>query len=244
MITIQQIYNKCGWEDVETYAWARHEANQHLDQCFSTADPKDVADPTNPHGALYRQIGATTWMAAHAAAEVMARNPILILSHSFSFGKEIAAQVSRIVQSVTGVAPDRALIKWVDQTGFVSDTDPTPKSQLFHDFQWKERLVRRLQGPFAMTREIRYEAGKYVAYAEDDERLMTLAPDGLMDFMVKHPNVVAAGWAFDKTGSLPLNVTPTLRGAMGFGTIPTVNKGWTDTLRDVKKLQATAWARR
>jgi hypothetical protein len=92
-----------------------------------------------------------------------------------------------------------------------------------------------------MTREIRYEHDKYVAYAEDDERLMTVAPEGLMEFMSKRPDVIAVGWKFSGFNAAPFGVVPTLRGAFGLDVTPTVNKGW---VTDLKRVQKAAWALR
>lgn len=228
MITIQDIYDKCGLVDAETFLRQKHAEAVKTASMFASADPNDVTDDQDPHGKLYRQIGATTWMAAHAAQRVIAGDHVLILTGRFSQGQPIADTIREMCSKMgelTDTHPSVTLIHWMDQKGFASSTKP-PKGIPFHDEQWKERAVRRVQGPFAMTREIRYERGKYVAYAEDDEQLMTVAPDGLMDFMVKWPGIVAVGWKFDGLTAAPHGVMPVIRGALGLNVAPTKNMMW------------------
>lgn len=199
MITVQDIYTKLKLKDADDYMIERHHSNHGIPPGYM--DTKTL-DPENPHGALYRQIGATTWMAAHVAVAVSQNILTTIVASNFAHSKNIADKVFHMLGIKPGDLPPGTLV-WTDTNGFTLARKPK-WTTVFHDDQWKERAVRRLHGPFAMTREVRYEYGKYVAYAEDDERLMVFAPEGVVDFMRKRPNVIAVGWTFDLTAKNPL----------------------------------------
>lgn len=226
-ITVQDIYTKCGLEDAEIFMRRKYADNVKTAGMFAAADPMDLTDEQDPHGRLYRQIGATKWMAANAALVVIRGKSVQVVDRSYGNGKTIAKTIREMCWIMTGVNDNSLIHDVMDYKGFTSSSKRIKSGvTVFHDEQWKERAVRRIQGPFAMTREIRYEQGKYVAYAEDNERLMVIAPDGLMDFMAKWPNVVAVGWKFDGLTAAPFGVMPTLPGALSLHMTPTRNMSW------------------
>lgn len=238
MTTARQIYDRCDLIDVDTYIQRKYADNRKMVDLFALVDPNEVANP-NPHGALFRQIGATTWMKAHAAAALLDGRNVLMVARSYASAEHIATsmldmirtQKSIEVQTGSQIKVGLASLRWTDHTGFTT-AQRGFSGVMFHDEQWKERAVRRALGPFHMTREVRYEHGKYVAYAEDNEQLMTLAQEGLRDFLVKWPDVVAVGWQFNGLTAIPFGTVPTLRGAFGAGVSPTKTLGWeSKTLR-------------
>ena len=206
-VTVADIYTKMGLLDVDEHAHREHAENLNL---IGTGCTQDL---------YYRRLGATTWMCAHAAQVVLQDRPVLIVTGNYSHGQSIAITIRDMCQKMTGVLsstdPEKTLIHWRDEKGFQSTTKPF-KGTPFYDKEWAKRLARRVQGPYAMIREIREENGKFNGYAEDDEYVLEFTSEGVERFLVEHPDVLLVK-------KDPVAKTVTLRGAFGIGVAPNKN---------------------
>lgn len=208
-VTVADIYENMGLDDVDVYAAKRYEIAQKEAEMLQWPEA---------HG--NRRLGTSTWMCAHAAVEVLKGKNVVMLDGFFSIAKEHAKLVAQMAQrytkepylrqSHTHFQVGDAEIFWDDGKRQIARGRQFIE---FDDALWKARLFRRLQGPYAMIREIREDdEGRFQGYAEDDEHVMEFTRKGAEDFLEKNPNVplVRKGIA--------------LRGAFGSGV--TKDKSW------------------
>ena len=178
-VTVQDIYESMGLLDVDDFLALRSAL----------------------FGDSPRQVGASTWMAAHAAVQFMQGNNIAIIDGSRMLAETNAKLVADMVRRFS--LPDKLKVSrshyqlgpnvlvWNDQTKkALRVRGSSIEWREFHEHFWRERLRRRIQGPFAMIREIRQTSdGRIFGMAEDDEIVMELTEEGARAFQLKNPHI-------------------------------------------------------
>lgn len=143
-----------------------------------------------------RMIGATTWM---LSAILYRKTDAVVVCHSYerepfwSMFLDLADKAKEPVKWKSGSQYEIRL-----KAGWRVKFAPTVnigdrQGVIYDDQEWKERLIRRLHGPYAMIREIRQEIDPrpggtftYHAYAEDSEYLMELTYNAFDELRVSY----------------------------------------------------------
>lgn len=176
-------------------------------------------------GHLYRGIGSTTWMCVRGAYELLCGRNIFLVCHVSFQGDSLMKRVLGLVQksdpridwSISGGKKETRVGNNFIRYGSIG-RGPSPadlvrdKGLLLDDDAWKQRAIRRYQGPFAMMREVRLEGGHYMAYAEDNEQLMELSPDALSELDSTKVTFVGFHLIHDERSSFLLPDVPIVRG--------------------------------
>ena len=67
-------------------------------------------------------------------------------------------------------------------------------SRVFDDDLWKQRTIRRSQGPFAMVQTILYQDGRYQGLYDDMEPIFDFTEEGAIGYLKDHPGVTHEGF--------------------------------------------------
>jgi len=222
MVTIEDVYERMGFEELDTFITKKHAANVRSYASFGELDMMD-------ENGAYCGIGASTWMCAHATASLINGSDALLIGKTMSDANRLAVMVISFIDRIRpfGIQEKEGFattawgktLRWSNEQGFKSFTGSgLMVGTIFNDPQWKQRTIRRAQGPWAMIREIRYEGG-YFAYAEDNEFLMELAMEGVVKILNERKEVAAVGFLRDDINRV---VDPPMKGALGFN--PSVHR--------------------
>lgn len=231
MVTLDFIYERAGWEPFDTFAQRMAEQNQFLATTFMVDD-------------IYRGIGATSWMLAHVIMALSGGHTCQIVGQNTIQTEQLVRNTANLLDAIfhqhmsakvssggLGIPAWNARLYGSVRTHGVATT-----TRIFVDHDWKNRAIRRIQGPFAMTREIRLIGGVFKAYAEDDEFLMDITPEGVRDILdqqstattllgTERDPLICIG--FDSESLQPLEAfTLTLRGPTALSSVVTKTKGW------------------
>lgn len=199
--SIADIYSELGLDPVDTFASTRVAHNKiHANRKGGPAE--------------HRGIGATTWMLVNITANLLDGKDVILTAISFPVVERVLSEAVTMFtklgiaivkhQNHIEIKASKAALRWaVDSREMDSRVTRQVGSSgvVFNDDDWKDRLKRRTQGPFAMITEIRFvedESGpQYLAYAEDDEFLLELSPEGAQRLASDRPEVKLMGWAAD-----------------------------------------------
>ncbi len=148
----------------------------------------------------YRQIGTTTWMLAAVIrylSEVGTKNSAVLveqdqarLTHSVDLFQRLISRKPHL--RINSEIKNRGFFEFwngsklygVSQQDFDRSVD-LKALKLFHANEWYDRAIRRCQGPYDMVRIVRIVNGVATAYAEEDEYIMRLEPDGVEEYRKK-----------------------------------------------------------
>lgn len=181
-----------------------------------------------PDTDTYRGIGATTWMQVTAIARAQQGGNIMLVAPTMHRAKLLLDMAWHLADQLTYVPAGtgaqfrigNGMIYVGTQADVPSQTRGRIPPTVYSDDEWKARAIRRIQGPYAMIREIRWEAGQYAAYAEDNEYLMNLTADGAYQASQNDPTIISIGWWPDlKADPHPVHL-PAMRGALSAAGTP------------------------
>lgn len=219
MISLDAMYRKRNLTDLDEFVESRYAKNLSPSAMHMPVDPASV----DPHGPNFRRIGASTWMCAKAALTLLQGQDAMILGRDNTDAKRLAQLVCEFLtlyrpfdlneesaSTRRSHTVGAATLRWANVHESLKGKIV---GQVFNDRLWKERTARRALGPFAMIREVRYE-GTYNAYAEDNEFILELVPEGVQEFLWKHPDIATVGFFRSQTQPVQL---PSLRGALSLG---------------------------
>lgn len=192
-MTCEEAYELLGLTPWGEFAAAAIERN------FEAAtDDRDIEE--GPYSPLYRRIGTTTWLTVSAALCVLHGNNIGVaggtsirdalrllgdthkmvreilekkgisgvqVGHANTFGRSAVFNVSSHNTNSVMSCSEEDVFRYQDgRTWFVES-------------RWKQKLIRCSRGPFAMIQVVKLdETGRYQAFTEDDEFIMTLTAAG------------------------------------------------------------------
>ena len=162
-------------------------------------DPLDdfitAAAQGNPE---YRGIGASTWMCVRVVMGVAKGDSAFVVAGTHDEARRLMTVIGGLAAELFDLRPERSTSDLIDygraQVAFSSEAGAVARAGLratrFSNFDWKQRAIRRAQGPFAMIRVIRRETDKnknvrFCGYAEEDEFIMELTPEGAAALLEK-----------------------------------------------------------
>ena len=202
----EEPYKKLGLQPLDDFLRQQHRANLSRDIGLS-------------FGNDYKQIGSTTWMCACAAYCIYnSHNADLVTSQARDTKSEasrllditeemverlqpiVAPRLPRQIKSMTEVRfRNGILLRALTKTDMAKHLFGNA-AMMFDEDTWKARAIRRLHGPFAMVRNIRWKVNSpqsdFPAYAEDEEYLFTLTQLGAWNLSTFDPSIQLTGFTF------------------------------------------------
>ena len=161
---LERLYHRTGFHPLDEWIGRQLISNQMnlMNPCLMNTD-------------LYRQLGTTTWMCAHATIRLNQGFNVHIITELAP--DRIPTLVCDLMQSenhiMTWQGSDQRLVFSNGATLFVTRQfdQGTPQDRLvYFEADWYNRIIRRAKGPYSMIREIRYEyGGHWNVYAEESE---------------------------------------------------------------------------
>lgn len=178
-----------------------------------------------------RALGASTWMCARAALDLEDGHSVTVVTHFSSYAPELLRMTLDFTQALGLLTRYQSRNTAVFSAGQKLLVVPEHQqaignSRIYHDGDWQERALRRAQGPFHMIREVRDEQGVMKAYAEDDEYLMDLPPEGVTRLQELQPSI-----PIYKVPNLPERWRKHLPDLLVRGPLSPESDGWADYRR-------------
>jgi len=181
---VRAAYEKLGLDPFERFARQAVEKNK-TDPRYADARRKNI----------YRGIGATTWMCVYGVVRSLADHKVYFVFQadppSDLLNRLLSMETGQVCSTYTrGINfsvrekgahyADQRTISWTitKDPESIKGRVGIPAPGILRDTDFKARLARRLQGPFAMARYVIERDGKLLVYAEDDEFLFETTEEG------------------------------------------------------------------